>query len=153
MAKTKAKRAAPRAAKAAKPGKPVKKAFPLIGKNDLNRLLEQVAIFQNRAGTANSSAGELIGEYVKGKHLHAGAFRSINRLKKLGVRDPQALWLELAHFDDMREKAGLDRLAKEQGQLLPAIADEAEDYETKADSDSENVLSYPREVEEQAGAA
>jgi hypothetical protein len=138
--------------------KSVKKAFPLIARNDLNRLLEQVAIFQNRAGTANSSAAELISTYVKSKHLHAGAFRTINRWKKLGDRDPQALWLELAHIDDMREKAGLDRIAKAQGQLLPAIADEGE-YETKAEpqdvTENENVVNYPqpREVEEKAGAA
>lgn len=154
MAKKAAKRApAPKASKARKDGKETKKAFPLVARNDLNRLLEQVAIYQNRAGTANSSAGELISNYVKSKHLHAGAFRTINRWKKLGARDPQALWLELAHIDDMREKAGIDRIAKAQGQLLPAIADE-EEQETESD-ESENVVNYPqpREVEEKAGAA
>jgi hypothetical protein len=144
--RTKAKRAAKASA-----DKPVKKAFPLIGRNDLSRLLEQVAIFQNRASTANGSMGELVRDYVKKKHLHAGAFRIINRWKRLGNRDPAALWLELAHIDDMREKAGLDRLAKQQGDLLPAIADD----EPAENQGKENVVNYPppREVEEQAGAA
>lgn len=128
--------------------KPVKKAFPLIARNDLSRLLEQASIFQNRASTANGSLGELVRDYVKKKHLHAGAFRIINRWKRLGQRDPQALWLELAHIDDMREKANLDKLAKAQGQLLPAIDEEQQDTTEDA-----NVVNYPREVEEQAGAA
>jgi hypothetical protein len=130
--------------------KPVrKKAFPMVGKNDLNKLLEEVAIFQNRASTATGSMGELVKSYVQKKHLHAGAFRFINRLYKIGERDPQALWLFLAHFDDMRTKSGLDRIAKAQGQLLPAIDEDTSD-EVNEDN---NVVDYPqpREVEERAG--
>ncbi len=148
MAKKARKTAPPKDKAAAK-----KKAFPLIARNDLSRLLEQASIYQNRASTANGSLGELVRDYVKKKHLHAGAFRIINRWKRLGQRDPAALWLELAHIDDMREKANLDRLAKEQGQLLPAIADEGE--ARGGDDASENVVNYPqpREVEERAGDA
>lgn len=132
--------------------RPVKKAFPLVGRNDLNRLLEQVAIFQNRAGTANSSAAELVSTYVKSKHLHAGAFRVVNRWKKLGDRDPEALWLELAHVDDMRAKCGLDRIAQSQGQLLPAISDDLEPHGDTTEQQNENVVPWgPRDVEEQAG--
>jgi hypothetical protein len=149
MAKA-SRKAAPKAAAKARGKKgEAKKAFPLVGRNDLNRLLEQAAILKNRAASANGSRSELIGTYVTKKHLHAGAFRSISRLWKLGQDDPQKLWLELAHFDDMREKAGLDRMAKEQGQLLPAIEDGEESKPEKA----EKVVSYPREVEERAGDA
>lgn len=135
------------AARSTKAGKASGKAFPLIGRNDLNKLLEQAGIFQSRANAANGSLGEIIRDYVKKKHLHAGAFRTINRWKRLGMRDPQALWLELAHIDDMREKANLDKLAKAQGQLLPAISDDEDDEENQAD----NVVTIPREVEERAG--
>jgi hypothetical protein len=145
----------------------VKKAFPLIGRNDLNRLLEEAAIYHNRASSATGALGELIKDYVQKKHLHAGAFRIVNRWKKMGDDDPQKLWLELAHVDDMREKSGLDRIAKAQGQLLPAIADEpqkrAEPEPTEPEIDDEpeaasepkedRVMNYPREVEERAGDA
>jgi hypothetical protein len=143
-----------------------KLSFPLIGRNDLNRLLEEAAIYHNRASSATGALGELIKDYVQKKHLHAGAFRIVNRWKKMGDDDPQKLWLELANVDDMREKAGLDRIAKAQGQLLPAIADEAKTDEAKTDEEKKpdepaeenqppeaRVTTYPREVQEQAGDA
>ena len=69
MAKrTTSRRAPTRAGKNAKSDKPVSKAFPLIGRNDLNSLLSQAAIYQHRASTANGSLGELIRGYVKKKH-------------------------------------------------------------------------------------
>ena len=125
--------------------KPTKKAFPMVAKADLNRLLDQCSMYQNRASTASGSMGELIREYADGKHLHPGAFSFIKRMRRMGEKDPGKLWLLLAHFDDMREKCGLDRLAKEQGQLLPAIA---EDNEERG-----NVVDMPRDVQEQAGDA
>ncbi len=141
----------------------VKKAFPLIGRNDLNRLLEEAAIFHNRASSATGALGELIKDYVQKKHLHAGAFKIVNRWKKLGDDDPQKLWLELAHVDDMRAKAGIDRIAKAQGQLLPAIADEVnvaekqhekEEPEDEDRSENPEPVNYPpREVAEHAGEA
>lgn len=135
--------------KADKPSKKaVKKAFPLIARNDLNRLLEQCLMYQNRVSTAAGSMGELVRDYADKKHLHSGAFALIKRLHRLGNKDRGKLWLLLAHFDDMRMKSGLDRLAQEQGQLLPAVSEEGQA------SDGENVVPYePREVEEQAGAA
>lgn len=146
MAK-KARKAAPPKEKASKG----KKAFPLIARGDLSKLLEQANIYQNRSSTAQGSLREMIGEAVKKKHLHSGAFSLINRLWRMGGRDPQALWLMLAHFDDMREKCGLDRIAKAQGQLLPAINEDEGEEAPKA----ENVVDYPqpREVEERAGDA
>lgn len=131
-----------------KSDKPVKKAFPLVGRADLNRLLEQCLMYQNRASTATGSMGELVREAVDKKHLHAAAFGIIKRLHNVGNKDRGKLWLLLAHFDDMRQKSGLDRLAQEQGQLLPAISEEGPE-----EDEAENVVSYPREVEEQAGAA
>jgi hypothetical protein len=146
-----------------KDDKSVDMAFPLIGRNDLRRLIEETAILKNRASSSVGSCNELIKEYVQNKHLHAGAFRIVSRWAKLGNDDPQKLWLELAHLDDMREKAGIDRMAKAQGQLLPAIADEAQDAKEageakEADDEAEaepedDKRNYPREVEEQAGAA
>lgn len=139
--------------KDSKAGKAVKKAFPLIARKDLNALLEQCLIYQNRASTATGSMGELVREYADKKHLHTGAFAIIKRLHRLGNKDRGKLWLLLAHFDDMRAKSGLDRLAQEQGQLLPAIAEEGQPAE--AEPEGENVVSYPqpREVEERAGDA
>jgi hypothetical protein len=141
-----------RGGKKDKPVKAVKKAFPLIARKDLNSLLEQCLIYQNRASTATGSMGELVREYADKKHLHPGAFGYIKRLHRMGNKDRGKLWLFLAHFDDMREKSGLDRLAQEQGQLLPAISEETEAQEPEA---PENVVTYPqaREVEEQAGDA
>jgi hypothetical protein len=127
---------------------PTRKAFPMVGRNDLNRLLEQCLIYQNRASTATGAMGELVREAVDRKHLHAPAFGLIKRLHNLGNKDPGKLWLMLAHFDDMRTKSGLDRLAQKQGQLLPAIADEVEEQDEPS---AENVVTYPREVPEQAG--
>jgi hypothetical protein len=151
MAKKAIKRApAPKASKGGKSGKAVKKAFPLIARNDLNRLLEQCLIYQNKVSTASGSMGELIRDYADKKHLHTGAFGLIKRLHRLGNKDRGKLWILLAHFDDMRAKSGLDRLAQEQGQLLPAISEEDDG---PIGESSENVVSYPREVEEQAGAA
>jgi hypothetical protein len=158
------RRGRPPAPRVDKDDKSVDMAFPLIGRNDLRRLLEEAAILGNRASSANGSRNELVGEYVKNKHLHAGAFRIISRWAKLGEDDPQKLWLELAHLDDMRSKAGIDRIAKAQGQLLPAIADEAEDAkeaaeakeadaETGAEQKDDKARNYPREVEERAGDA
>jgi hypothetical protein len=140
-----------KASKRDKPAKSIKKAFPLIARNDLNRLLEQCLMYQNRVSTAAGSMGELVRDYADKKHLHTGAFALIKRLHRLGNKDRGKLWLLLAHFDDMRGKSGLDRLAQEQGQLLPAIAEE----EQQSESEGENVVNYPqpREVEEQAGAA
>lgn len=144
----------PRTSKADKPAKKAdktkaeKKAFPLVSRADLNRLLEQCLVYQNRASTATGSMGELVRTYADRKHVHAPAFALIKRLHQLGNRDRGKLWLLLAHFDDMRQKSSLDRLAQEQGQLLPALSEEDE---------GENVTSFPqpREVgaEEQAGAA
>jgi hypothetical protein len=157
------KRAVRKAAK--KYDKAVDKAFPLIARNDLRRLLEEAAILNNRASSANGSRSQLIAEYVKTKHLHAGAFRIVSHWAKLGEDDPQKLWLELAHVDDMREKAGIDRLAEVQGQLLPAIADEAEkvakpaesaepdEVDDEPDKPQENAATFPREVQERAGDA
>src|SRR5436190_88582 len=117
----------PKASKAEKPSKKAeKKAFPLIARNDLNRLLEQCLVYQNRASTATGSMGELVRDYADKKHLHTGAFGIIKRLHNLGNKDRGKLWILLAHFDDMRAKSGLDRLAQEQGQLLPAISEEGE---------------------------
>jgi hypothetical protein len=158
------RRGRPPAARVDKGEEGDRKAFPLIGRNDLRRLLEEAAILGNRASSANGSRSDLIAEYVKSKHLHAGAFRTIARWAKLGEDDPQKLWLELAHIDDMREKAGIDRMAKAQGQLLPAIADEVEDAkeadepqepddEAEAEPKDEKTRNYPREVEERAGDA
>jgi hypothetical protein len=140
---------ASRPARASKGAKPAKKAFPLVARKDLNTLLEQCLIYQNRASTATGSMGELVREYADKKHLHTGAFAIIKRLHRLGNKDRGKLWILLAHFDDMREKSGLDRLAQEQGQLLPAIADE------EAPTEDTNVVDYPqpRDVEERAGDA
>jgi hypothetical protein len=142
-------------ARGGKKDKPVKKAFPLIARKDLNSLLEQCLIYQNRASTATGSMGELIRDYADKKHLHTGAFSIIKRLHRLGNKDRGKLWLMLAHFDDMREKSGLDRLAQEQGQLLPAIAEANAEEGTEAEAGPENVTSFPqpREVEERAGDA
>jgi len=145
---------------AKKPTKPptdkksVKKAFPMVAKSDLKRLLDQCLAYQNRASTATGSMGELVREYVDGKYLHAGAFALIKRLHRLGNKDAGKLWILLAHFDDMREKSGLDRLAKAQGQLLPAIAED-KPKRAKVVNDDTNVVDYPppREVTEQAGDA
>jgi hypothetical protein len=153
MAK-KTKRLLAAAARPGKKDKAVKKAFPLVSRKDLNALLEQCLIYQNRASTATGSMGELVREAAEKKHLHTGAFAIIKRLHRLGNKDRGKLWLLLAHFDDMRAKSGLDRLAQEQGQLLPAIADEGE-TEVEITEIAENVVEYPapREVEEKAGAA
>jgi hypothetical protein len=141
--------------KPAKSDKPTKKAFPMVAKQDLNKLLEQCLIYQNRASTATGNMGELVREYADKKHLHTGAFAIIKRLHRLGNKDRGKLWLLLAHFDDMREKSGLDKLAQEQGQLLPAI-EEDEVISTVVEGIEEsvgNVVDYPqpREVDEQAG--
>ena len=145
--------------KTAKAGRSAKKAFPLIARRDLNALLEQCLIYQNRASTATGSMGELVREYADKKHLHTGAFAIIKRLHRLGNKDRGKLWLLLAHLDDMRAKSGLDRLAQEQGQLLPAISEEEQPPEPEGEQptepEGENVVTYPqpREVEEKAGAA
>ena len=145
---SKRKRATVRAVKA---DKPVKKAFPMVGQRALMALLERCLILQDRASTATGNMGELVREAVEGQHLHGPAFGIIKRLHRLGSKDPGKLWLLLAHFDDMRAKSGLDRLAKEQGQLLPAIADEGQDL---TEQQNENVVPWePREVEERAGDA
>src|SRR5262245_16441633 len=152
-----AKKAKAPPARGSKKDKAVKKAFPLIARKDLNSLLEQCLIYQNRASTATGSMGELVREYADKKHLHTGAFSIIKRLHRLGNKDRGKLWLLLAHFDDMREKSGLDRLAQEQGQLLPAIAEgETSVDEVLQDTEAaDNVVDYPqpREVEERAGDA
>lgn len=130
--------------------KPVKKAFPMVAKNDLTRLLDRCFEYQNRASTATGAMGELVREHAEAKHLHTGAFGIIRRLYRLGHKDPGKLWLLLAHFDDMRDKAGIDKMAKEQGQLLPAIAEDDHDFR-EVEGQSENVVTYPREVAERAG--
>lgn len=128
-----------------------KKAFPLISRRDLNALLEQCLIFQSRVSTAAGNMGELVRDYAQKKHLHRGAFSSIKGLVRMGHRDPGKLWLHLAHFDDMRAKCGLDKLAQEQGQLLPAIAEDTTGLEPP--KSAENVVTYPqpRSVDERAG--
>jgi len=159
--------------------KPTRKAFPLVSRNDLMRVLEQCSIYQNRASTATGDMGDLIREYSDRKNLHTGAFALIKRLYLMGQKDRGKLWLLLAHFDDMRNKCGLDRLAEEQGQLLPPIAEdergltdqeaqpEAEPAEAEVEAGNENELAgqqdwvdegqqpqplqYPRAVDEQAG--
>jgi len=102
---------------------------------------------ETKAASAMGNSRELVGEYVRDKNLHPQAFGMTKRLVRLGHRDPGALWLLLAYLDDYREKLGLDKLAKEQGQMLASGADEGEEETT-------NVRRMvPREVEEAAGAA
>jgi hypothetical protein len=155
MAKAAAKRAptakkSDKPDKSDKPGKPVKKAFPMVSRKDLGTLLQQCLIYQNKASTATGSMGELVRSYADKKNLHTGAFSIIKRLHRLGNKDRGKLWLLLAHFDDMREKCGLDRLAQEQGQLLPAI-DETESEQQQEPSAEDTAAWNAREVEERAG--
>ena len=102
---------------------------------------------ETKAATSMGNARELVGEAVRNKNLHPQAFSISKRLIRLGNRDPGALWLLLAYFDDYRQKLGIDKLAKEQTQMLPSGVDEEEGEET-------NVRRMvPRDVEEEAGAA
>jgi hypothetical protein len=110
----------------------------LVSQRDLRALMDQCVNHESKAATAIGNSRELVGEYVKNKNLHAPAFALSKRLYRLGKRDPGKLWLMLAHFDDYREKLGIDRMAKEQGQLLPAGAE---------------IVRLPREVDETAGEA
>jgi hypothetical protein len=154
MAKAATKRAAPsvkKSEKPDKPGKPVKKAFPMVSRKDLGTLLQQCLIYQNKASTATGSMGELVRSYADKKNLHTGAFSLIKRLHRMGNKDRGKLWLLLAHFDDMREKCGLDRLAQEQGQLLPAIDESQPDQPEQEPSAEDTAAFHAREVEERAG--
>lgn len=152
-----AARPAPRRAKAkATTEGNERKAFVMISRKDLTSLLDQTNLFQKRASSANGSLGDLIKDYAQRKHLHRGAFRMFNRLWRMGQDDPAKLWVELAHFDDMRVKMGLDKIAERQGQLLPAIADEGETQTEEVGEVEETTgafANYPRAVEERAGAA
>jgi hypothetical protein len=113
----------------------------LVSQRHLRALMDQCIHHEGKAASAMGTARELVGEYVKNKNLHTGAFSLAKRLVRLGKRDPGKLWLMLAHFDDYRGKLGIDRMAKEQGQLLPAGTE-----------DNVERL-HPREVEEAAGDA
>jgi hypothetical protein len=113
----------------------------LISQRDLRSLITQCSSYQDKASTAAGHMGELVREYAEHKNLHRGAFSMIKRLFRMGKADSGKLWLLLAHFDDYREKLALDRMAKEQGQLLPAGTEE----------EPAPKKTYPRAVEESAG--
>ena len=111
----------------------------LISSRDLTTLMKQCSSYQDKAATATGHMGELVREYAEHKNLHRGAFSIIKRLYRMGKTDSGKLWLLLAHFDDYRAKLGLDRIAKEQGQLLPAGTEEEKKPPKRT---------YPRAVEE-----
>ena|SRR5436190_16229638 len=113
----------------------------LVSQRDLRALMDQCISYENKAATATGHMGELVREYAEKKNLHNGAFAMVKKLCRMGQKDPSKLWLILAHFDDYRQKLGVDRMAKEQGQLLPA----------GTDGNVERLR--PREVEEAAGDA
>ena len=110
----------------------------LVSQRDLRALMDQCIGFEDRASTASGSMGELIREYADKKNLHRGAFAIAKKLCRMGRKDPGKLWLLLAHLDDYREKLKIDRMAKEQGQLLPAGAE---------------IVQLGRDVDEEAGEA
>lgn len=113
----------------------------LVSQRDLRALMDQCINYENKAATATGHMGELVREYSEKKNLHRGAFAMAKKLCRMGQKDSGKLWLILAHFDDYRQKLGIDRMAKEQGQLLTAGTED-------------NVERLrPREVEEAAGDA
>ena len=112
-----------------------------MSQRDLRALMDQCVNYENKAATATGHMGELVREYAEKKNLHNGAFAMVKKLCRMGQKDPSKLWLILAHFDDYRQKLGVDRMAKEQGQLLPSGA-------------GDNVERLrPRDVDEAAGDA
>jgi len=100
------------------PDRPKPKPLGMIAKKDLDALIEQALLHQGRIDKAAGNLGDLIREYAAKKNLHRAAFAAIKTLRRMGGKDPGKLWLYLAHFDDMRDKLGLDKLAQQQGQLL-----------------------------------
>lgn len=129
----------------------------MVSRRDLMIALEQCGIQQNRISVAAGNMGELIREYAQKKHLHRGAFADMKKLHRMGHKNPGKLWEYLAHWDDMREKSGLDKLAESQGQLLPAIDEDTTGLveEPPPAPKPATVVSYPqpRAVEERAGEA
>lgn len=113
----------------------------LVSQRDLRALMEQCTGYESKAATATGHMGELVREYSEKKNLHRGAFAVVKKLYRMGRNDPGKLWLMLAHLDDYRAKLGIDRIAKEQAQMLPAGIDD------------DKVVRMPREVEEVAGGA
>lgn len=113
----------------------------LVSQRDLRSLMQQCEAFQKKVDNASGHLSNLIGEFVTKKSLHRGAFRIARRWARM---EPSELWLELMHLDDYREKLGIDRIAKTQGQLLPSGTDEEEE---------QNITRMPRRVTESAGEA
>ena len=103
----------------------------MVSQRDLDALTKQCINYRTKAKSAAGHRSELIREYAETKNLHRGAWAWIEKLETL---EPGALWLWLAHFDDMRSKRGLDKRAKEQGQLLDANgkARDVEEYAGEA---------------------
>jgi len=118
-------------------------SIKLVSQRDLRGLLQQCESYQKKVDNASGHLSELIADYVTKKNLHRGAFRIARRWARM---ERSELWLELAHLDDYRQKLGIDKLAKQQGQLLGPGMDEDEEQ-------PENVARLPRRVAESAGEA
>ena len=135
--------------KAAKADKPVKKAFPLVGKTDLNKLLARCFDYQNRASTATGAMGELVREYAETKHLHAGAFAIISGCTVSGDHDPQASSGCCSPTSTTCARSpGSTSSPRSRDSSCPPSPTR---WKTKAEPQPENVVTYPREVAEQAG--
>lgn len=105
---------------------------------DFERLMNDVLVYAKRASTESGHAGQMVGEYVRKKFIHRGAFAMMKRLVKIGKDDPGALWIFLQHFDSYRKFAALDEIAERQGQLLDADAgEEAEDGDEAGEGETE----------------
>ena len=111
----------------------------LVSKRDLLSICQTCDTHQNRIDTASGHIGELIKQYSEKRGLHRGAFRIIQRWRRMARLDSGKLWLELAHLDDYRQKLSIDKTAQSQGQLL--------------ESGAENVVALTRGETEEAGAA
>lgn len=117
-------------------------SIKLVSQRDLRLLAEQCDGYKKKADSATGNMRELIGEYVTKKNLHKGAFSWAMKLRRM---ESGELWLFLAHFDDYRQKFGIDRLASEQAQMLPSGAEESDGKVTR--------MRPPRQVDETPGEA
>lgn len=66
---------------------------------------------KGRASTASGEIGQAIRDFSERKSLNSVAFRKINALRQIGVKDPLKLRIVLDHFDVYRDLLKLDDLA------------------------------------------